>query len=77
MMVGRSLALSGAGVVVGVAGALAGTRLLRSLLFEVSPTDPLVLGGAAAALFIVAAFASAGPVRRAARIDPVEAMRTG
>jgi predicted permease len=77
MMVGQSLALAGAGVVVGVAGALAGTRLLRSLLFDVSPTDPLVLGGAAAALFIVAAFASAGPVRRAARIDPVEAMRTG
>jgi ABC-type antimicrobial peptide transport system permease subunit len=77
MIVGQSLALAGAGVVVGVAGALAGTRLLRSLLFEVSPTDPFVLGGAAVALFIVAAVASAGPVRRAARIDPVEAMRTG
>jgi ABC-type antimicrobial peptide transport system permease subunit len=36
-----------------------------------------VLGAAAAALFIVAAVASAGPVRRAARIDPVEAMRSG
>jgi predicted permease len=77
MIVGQSLALAGAGVVVGVAGALAGTRLLRSLLFDVSPTDPFVLGGAAATLFIVAAVASAGPVRRAARIDPVEAMRTG
>jgi ABC-type antimicrobial peptide transport system permease subunit len=77
MIVGQSLALAGAGVVIGVAGTLAGTRLLRSLLFEVSPTDPFVLGGAAVALFIVAAVASAGPVRRAARIDPVKAMRTG
>ena len=57
------------------AGALAATRVLSKLLFEVSPADPatfaavsILLGGAALA-------ASYGPARRAARIDPMEALR--
>jgi ABC-type lipoprotein release transport system permease subunit len=44
-------------------------------LFETSPTDPVVLVGTAIALLLVAFIASLGPTRRAARIDPVEAMR--
>jgi ABC-type antimicrobial peptide transport system permease subunit len=75
LVVGQSLAIVAAGVALGVACALAGTRLLRSLLFDVSPSDPLVLAAAALVLMIVAVLASAGPARRAARIDPVEAMR--
>jgi predicted permease len=75
LVVRQSLALAVVGAVVGVVVSLASTRLLRSLLFEVSPTDPLVLVGAAVALIAVAVVATFGPVRRAAGIDPVEAMR--
>jgi predicted permease len=76
LIVGQSLVLAGMGAIVGVVASLAGTRLLGSLLFEVSPTDPLVLGGTALVLLLVALIASLGPTRQAARIQPVEAMRT-
>lgn len=75
LIVGQSATLAVAGVAIGLVLALGGTRLLRSLLFDVSPNDPMVLAGTAAALLVVALLASIGPVRRAARIDPVEAMR--
>jgi predicted permease len=74
-VVRRSIGLTAVGIAVGVAVALVATRMLRSLLFEVSPTDPLVMFGTAAMLLVVAALAALGPARRAARIDPVEAMR--
>jgi predicted permease len=77
LVVGQSLVLASVGVVLGVAASLGVTRLLRTLLFEVSPTDPIVLGGTGVVLLVVAAVASWGPTRRAARIDPVEAMRGG
>jgi len=54
---------------------LAVTRLFRSLLFEVTPSDPFVLAGTAAILLVMSILASLGPTRRAAKIDPVEAMR--
>jgi ABC-type antimicrobial peptide transport system permease subunit len=76
MIVAQSLALAGAGVVVGLLAAVASTRFLRSLLFEVSPSDPLVLAGTAIVLLLVAGAASLGPTRRAAKIDPVETMRS-
>jgi predicted permease len=75
LVVGQSIALTAAGAIVGVVGAIAGTRLLRSLLFEVSPTDPLVLGGTVVTLLLIALVAAVAPARRAAKIDPVEAMR--
>jgi putative ABC transport system permease protein len=75
LVVGQSLALAAAGAVLGVVAAIAGTRLLQSLLFDVSPTDPLVLGGTVAVLLLIAVIAAAAPARRAARIDPLEAMR--
>ncbi|MEP6496204.1 MAG: ABC transporter permease [bacterium] len=75
LIVGQSLVLATAGIAAGVMVALAATRFLGSLLFEVSPTDPTVLGGTALLLLVVAVAASVGPTRRAARIDPVEAMR--
>jgi ABC-type lipoprotein release transport system permease subunit len=63
-------------VVVGVAAALATTRLLQSLLFEVQPTDPATLIAVAVGLVLLAAVASWLPARRAMRVDPVEALRT-
>jgi predicted permease len=75
MVVTRSLKLGVLGVGIGLVGALAGTRLLRSLLFDVSPTDPLVLSIVPLVLLAIAAIASFAPARRAARVDPVEAMR--
>ncbi len=67
--------LVGAGVIAGLAGALATSRVLRSLLFDVSPTDPLTLAGVCVLLVAVATLAGYLPARRAARIDPVEALR--
>ena len=75
LVVGQSLSLAALGAVLGVVAAIAGTRLLQSLLFDVSPTDPLVLGGTVVVLLLIAVIAAAAPARRAARIDPVEAMR--
>src|SRR5439155_3441173 len=75
LVVGRVLALAVVGVILGLAGAFAGTRLLRGLLFQVQPADPLVLSSGAALLTLVALGASYLPVRRAARVDPVIALR--
>lgn len=75
LIVGQSLTLACIGAAIGVLVALASTRLLRSLLFEVSATNPGVLAGAALVLVAVAAVATLGPIRRASKIDPVEAMR--
>ncbi len=70
------LRLAAIGVVIGIAGALAFTRLLHGLLYEVSATDPWVLGLTAAALLGVALVASWLPPRRAAAVDPAEALRS-
>jgi len=67
--------LAGAGVLVGLALALAGTRTLRAVLFDVSPTDPLTLAGVAGLLLVVAMVAAAVPARRAARLDPLAVLR--
>ncbi|HSL21643.1 MAG TPA: ABC transporter permease [Vicinamibacterales bacterium] len=75
MVIGRTWATVGLGVIVGVAGALAMTRLLRTLLFGVEPTDPLAFTAATAALAIVAFIAGIVPASRAARVDPAEALR--
>jgi ABC-type antimicrobial peptide transport system permease subunit len=65
----------GVGVVAGLGGALATSRLVQSLLFQVSPIDPLTLAGVCVLLLAVATLAGYIPARRAARIDPVEALR--
>ena len=76
MIVMQSVRLAVIGVLVGVAAALATTRLMQSLLFEVQPTDPSTLVAVALGLVVLAALASWLPARRAMRVDPVEALRT-
>jgi hypothetical protein len=76
MIVMQSLRLVMVGVVVGVVVALATTRLMQSLLFEVQPTDPATLALVAVGLVLLAALASWVPARRAMRVDPVEALRS-
>jgi len=63
------------GVAAGVAGSAGLTRLLGGMLYDVRPFDPLVLGGVALLLAVVALLASYLPARRAARIDPIAALR--
>ncbi|HSD67757.1 MAG TPA: FtsX-like permease family protein, partial [Vicinamibacteria bacterium] len=70
---GLRLGLLGAGL--GLAGALALSRVLRGLLHEVSPTDPVTFVGVGLLLLAVAALASLLPARRAARLDPVAILR--
>jgi hypothetical protein len=65
----------GLGLLIGVGGTLATTRLLRSLLYDSSPTDPLVIVAGAFALILASALASYLPARRAARVDPMIALR--
>jgi putative ABC transport system permease protein len=64
-----------AGVLAGLVAALVGGRLIASLLYDVSPRDPLVLAATTVTLFAVATLACWLPARRAARVSPVEALR--
>jgi putative ABC transport system permease protein len=64
------------GLVVGGVGALLLSRLLGAQLYSVSPTDPVVYGGVAIVLVVVAVLASGVPARRAARVDPAVALRS-
>ena len=75
MIVRRGLSLAMTGVAVGLAGALLVTRLLRSLLFQVAPSDPATYVGAAILLAAVALLASGVPAYRATRLNPTEALR--
>jgi predicted permease len=74
-IVGRGLALTGAGLAVGVLAALAGTGIMRDLLFGVQPNDPETFVVVGALLITVSLMASWIPARRATRIDPMTTLR--
>lgn len=75
MVVGRGMKLATMGVLIGLLGAFALARVLTNLLFEVKPLDPVTFAGVSLLLFTVAAIACWLPARRAARIDPMVALR--
>ena len=75
LIVGHGAFLGGIGIAIGLAGALGVTGLLRSRLFGVSPFDPVSFVGVSVLLTVIALVASYLPARRAARVDPVEALR--
>src|SRR5467141_1544187 len=76
LVISHGLALTGAGVLLGAATALLLTRLLGNLLYEVSPRDPVAFGCAFAVMALVSVAACLLPAWRAARTDPMRALRT-
>jgi len=75
LMLGRGLKLTGIGLAGGVLGAMATTRLLGGMLFQVSPTDAMTYAGVAAALGVLSLLATYIPARRATRNDPLRVLR--
>jgi putative ABC transport system permease protein len=75
LVVGHALKLALLGVVIGIAGSYAATRVMKSVLIGVSPTDTTTFIAVAAALIAVAVIASYIPARRASRLNPVQALR--
>jgi len=76
LVISRGLRLTTAGIVIGAVAALVLTRLMGNLLYKVSPRDPIAFGSALIVLIAVALLACFLPARRAARINPVRALRT-
>ncbi len=75
LMIGRALIPVGLGLAVGLAASFALTGLVRSLLFGVEPSDPITLAGGAGSLVAAALLAAYLPARRAARVEPMKALR--
>jgi putative ABC transport system permease protein len=76
LVIRRGLATAGAGVAAGVVAALFLTRLMEGLLYGVAPRDPGTFLGVTLLLGAIALAASAVPAWRAARVDPLEALRS-
>jgi ABC-type antimicrobial peptide transport system permease subunit len=74
-VVGQGLLVAGLGVLVGLAGAFVLSRLLESIVFEVSPQDPSVFVGMTILLVLVVFAAAYVPARRATQVDPLDALR--
>jgi putative ABC transport system permease protein len=75
MVLGQGLLTVAIGLIVGLAGSLLLTRTMRSMLFEISPNDPITIVGIALLLLLIAMLASYIPARRATRVDPMIALR--
>ena len=76
LIVGRGLILAGVGMVIGIGAALGMTRVIRTMLVGVQPTDPLTFVGISVVFLIVAAAACGLPALRASRVDPIVALRS-
>lgn len=77
MVVGQGLGIALAGLVVGLSGALVATRVLRSMLYDVAPSDPLTFATIVVLLVATVLLATWIPARRASSIQPMEALRDG
>src|SRR6185436_13713280 len=75
LMIGQGMKLTLLGIAIGVVGAVAVTRLMRSLLFAVAPTDLMTFGISSIVLIFVALLACFIPARRATKVDPLVALR--
>ncbi|HEY6329444.1 MAG TPA: FtsX-like permease family protein, partial [Blastocatellia bacterium] len=71
----HGLVLSLAGIALGIGGAIAATRFLTNMLYNVTPTDPITFAGAAAVLLVLSIVSCLAPARRAMRVDPIVALR--
>ena len=76
LVIGRGMALAIPGVIIGLLGSLAFTRMMRGLLFGVNPIDPLTFVAIPTALVLVALLASYIPAHRATRVDPTVSLRS-
>jgi ABC-type antimicrobial peptide transport system permease subunit len=76
MVVGRAVRVAVAGALIGFSIAIAAGSAVEPLLFQTSVHDPTAFAAAAAVLFAVALLASVVPTRRAARVDPIVALRS-
>jgi ABC-type antimicrobial peptide transport system permease subunit len=75
LVVREGMVVAGSGIAAGVVGAVVTTRLVSSLLYGVSARDPITIASVAALLLVVSALANYVPARRAARVDPLSALR--
>jgi putative ABC transport system permease protein len=75
MVLGQGMVLAVVGLGIGLAGAVGLTRLASTLLFGVSPADPLTFASVSAFILVVAFAACVVPARRATRVDPLAALR--
>jgi putative ABC transport system permease protein len=75
LIIRQAFVLAVLGIVIGVAGAVGLSRLLQTMLFELSPTDPMSFGLVAVGLLLVATVAAWWPARRAVAVDPLTALR--
>jgi putative ABC transport system permease protein len=76
LVLGHTLAVTGVGLAAGLLGSLVLTRAIGSLLYGITPHDGITYAGVSMILIVVGAAASFGPARRAARLDPLRALRT-